>query len=70
MSFAHLGFELGMAVSEYNSGATSNYDDIIKYTFLYLEEVKKGVADGTIHGDDIADYYILVGQTWASIQAK
>jgi hypothetical protein len=35
-----------------------------------LEEVKKGVADGTIHGDDVADYYTLVGQTWASIQAK
>ena len=59
-----------MAVSEYNSGTTKAYDDIIKYTFLYLEEVKKGVADGTIHADDVADYYILVGQTWASIQVK
>lgn len=70
MSFAHLGFELGMAVSEYNSGVTTTYDDIIKYTFLYLEEVKRGIADGSIPADELGNYYILVGQTWASIHMK
>jgi hypothetical protein len=70
MSFAHLGFELGMAVSDYNSGTTTTYDDIVKYTFLYLEEVKRGVADGTIHMEELADYYIIVGQAWASIHPK
>lgn len=70
MSFAHLGFELGMAVSDYNSGTTTTYDDIVKYTFLYLEEVKRGVADGTINMEELADYYIIVGQAWASIHPK
>ena len=67
MSIAHLGFELGMAVSEYNRGAVDSYDAIIKFTMLYIQEVKRGIANKTISPDESADYYLVIGQAWASI---
>jgi hypothetical protein len=67
MSVAQLGFELGMAVSEYNSGRIDSYDTIIRYTLQYIEEVKKGVASTSIREEELPDYYLVVGQAWASI---
>jgi hypothetical protein len=70
MSLAQLGFELGMAVSEYNSGRIDTYDTIIKYTMLYTKEVKRCTANGIIHEEELPDYYIVIGQAWASISVK
>lgn len=70
MSLAQLGFELGMAVSEYNSGRINTYDTIIKYTMLYLQEVKESVAKNIITTDELADYYLVIGQAWASIATR
>jgi len=70
MSLAQLGFELGMAVSEYNAGHTSSYDTIIKYTMMYIQEVKRGVSVASIREEELPDYYLLIGQAWASIAEK
>jgi hypothetical protein len=70
MSLAQLGFELGMAVSEYNSGRVESYDTIIKYTMLYIQEVKRGISIATIREEELPDYYLVVGQAWASISEK
>jgi hypothetical protein len=67
MSVAQLGFELGMAVSEYNSGRIDSYDRIIEYTLMYIKEVKKGVSSGSIKEDELPEYYLVIGQAWASI---
>jgi hypothetical protein len=67
MSVAQLGFELGMAVSEYNSGRIDSYDRIIEYTRMYIKEVKKGVSSGSIKEDELPEYYLVIGQAWASI---
>ena len=67
MSVAQLGFELGMAVSEYNSGRIDTYDRIIEYTLMYIKEVKKGVSSGSIKEDELPEYYLVIGQAWASI---
>ncbi len=70
MSVAQLGFELGMAVSEYNSGRIDTYDTIIQYTLLYIQEVKKGISARSIKEEDLAEYYLVVGQAWAAISQK
>jgi hypothetical protein len=70
MSIAQLGFELGMAVSEYNNRRTDTYDSIIKFTLLYIEEVKRGLNNNTISEDELVDYYIVIGQAWASISSR
>lgn len=67
MSVAQLGFELGMAVSEYNSGRIDTYDRIIEYTLMYIKEVKKGVSSGSIKEEELPEYYLVIGQAWASI---
>lgn len=67
MSLAQLGFELGMAVSEYNSGRIATYDRIIEYTLMYIKEVKKGISSGSIKEDELPEYYLVIGQAWASI---
>ena len=67
MSIPQLGFEIGMAVSDYNNGTVKTYDNIIKYTLLYIQEVKRGVSMQTISPDDLPDYYLVIGQAWASI---
>ena len=70
MSLAQLGFELGMAVSEYNAGHTTTHDTIIKYTTLYVQEVKRGVSTRSIREEELPDYYLVIGQAWASITEK
>lgn len=70
MSLAQLGFELGMAVSEYNAGQITTYDTIIKYTMLYVQEVKRGVSTRNIKEEELPDYYLVIGQAWASISEK
>jgi hypothetical protein len=70
MSLAQLGFELGMAVSEYNSGRLDTYDTIIKYTMLYIQEVKRGITTGNIREEELPEYYLVIGQAWASIIEK
>ena len=70
MSLAQLGFELGMAVSDYNSGRVDTYNTIIEYTMLYLKEVKESVSKNIIATDELADYYLVIGQAWASIVAR
>jgi hypothetical protein len=70
MSLAQLGFELGMAVSEYNSGRLDSYDTIIKYTMLYIQEVKRGITTGSIREEELPEYYLVIGQAWASIIEK
>jgi hypothetical protein len=70
MSVAQLGFELGMAVSEYNSGRIATYDRIIQYTLLYIKEVKKGISSGSIKEDELPEYYLVIGQAWASISGN
>jgi len=70
MSLAQLGFELGMAVSEYNSGRVESYDTIIKYTMLYIHEVKRGISTASIREEELPDYYLVIGQAWASISEK
>jgi hypothetical protein len=70
MSLAQLGFELGMAVSEYNSGRINTYDTIIKYTMLYVQEVKRCTTNGMLSEEELPDYYLVIGQAWASISAK
>lgn len=70
MSLAQLGFELGMAVSDYNSGRVDTYDTIIEYTMLYLKEVKESVSKNIIATDELAEYYLVIGQAWASIVAR
>jgi hypothetical protein len=70
MSLAQLGFELGMAVSEYNSGRIDTYDTIIKYTMLYTQEVKRCTTNGIIREEELPDYYLVIGQAWASLSVK
>jgi hypothetical protein len=70
MSLAQLGFELGMAVSDYNSRRVDSYDTIIKYTMLYIQEVKRGLTTANIREEELADYYLVIGQAWASIADK
>jgi len=70
MSVAQLGFELGMAVSEYNSGRIDSYDTIIRYTLMYIDEVKKGVTALSIKEEELPEYYLVVGQAWASIHTQ
>lgn len=70
MSLAQLGFELGIAVSEYNSGRIDTYDTIIKYTMLYVQEVKRCTMNGMLREDELPDYYLVIGQAWATISVK
>lgn len=70
MSLAQLGFELGMAVSEYNAGHVNTYETIIKFTMLYTEEVKRGLSIGNIREEELPEYYLVIGQAWASIAIK
>jgi len=70
MSFGQIGFELGMAVSDYNNGILQNYDTIIKYTLLYISHVQKGVTNKIIKEEDLGEFYIVIGQAWASIHQR
>ena len=65
-----LGMDLGLAVSDYNSHDTDMFDEIIKLSLAYVAKVKQAVMEGQIREDDIADYFALLGASWASIQPR
>jgi hypothetical protein len=65
-----LGMDLGLAVSDYNSKDTEVFDEIIKLSLAYVSKVKQAVMEGQIREDDIADYFALLGASWASIQPR
>jgi hypothetical protein len=62
--------DLGLAVSDYNSKDTDMFDEIIKLSLAYVAKVKQAVVEGQIREDDIADYFALLGASWASIQPR
>jgi len=66
MSLVRLSFELGMAVSDYNCGITTDHFAIIRATFMYLDKVK--VTDLT--DDELVECYAIIGQMWASVIEK
>jgi len=66
MSLVRLSFELGMAVSDYNCGITTDHSAIIRATFMYLDKVK--VTDLT--EDELVECYAIIGQMWASVIEK
>ncbi len=74
MSLLHqivrLGVELGLTVNDYNAHVTNSFDEIIKVSLAYLEKVKEGVKEGVIPEAEIADYFALVGQSWASVISR
>lgn len=65
-----LGMDLGLAVSDYNSKDTEVFDEIIKLSLAYVSKVKQAVMEGQIRENDIADYFALLGASWASIQPR
>lgn len=65
-----LGMDLGLAVSDYNSHDTEVFDEIIKLSLAYVSKVKQAVMEGQIRENDIADYFALLGASWASIQPR
>jgi hypothetical protein len=62
--------DLGLAVSDYNSKDTEVFDEIIKLSLAYVSKVKQAVMEGQIRENDIADYFALLGASWASIQPR
>jgi hypothetical protein len=65
-----LGMDLGLAVSDYNSKDTDVFDEIIKLSLAYVSKVKQAVSEGQVREDDVADYFALLGSSWASIQPR
>jgi hypothetical protein len=65
-----LSFELGLAVSDYNSQATDNFDEIMKISLAYLSKVKEAVRAGEIKGEEVEEYFSFVGQSIASINSR
>ena len=65
-----LGMDLGLAVSDYNSHDTDVFDEIIKLSLAYVTKVKQAVSEGQVREDDVADYFALLGSSWASIQPR
>jgi hypothetical protein len=62
--------DLGLAVSDYNSKDTDVFDEIIKLSLAYVSKVKQAVLEGQVREDDVADYFALLGSSWASIQPR
>jgi hypothetical protein len=67
---ARLSMELALAVSDYNSKLSSNMDDVIKATLVYLENVKELFTAGEIDEKQLNEFFALVGQSWASVQGR
>ncbi len=65
-----LGVELGLSVSDYNSGITDNLDDVVKLTLAYLSVLREGVQVGRLEKDEIQTYFALVGQSWGSVRGR
>ena len=62
--------DLGLAVSDYNSRDTDVFDEIVKLSLAYVGKVKQAVLEGQVTEDDVADYFALLGASWASIQPR
>jgi hypothetical protein len=65
-----LSIDLGIAVGDYNSGASKNFHEITRLTLEYLNAVKEGVSAKQIKQDEIRDLFALVGQAWSVIEPK
>ena len=65
-----LGVELGLSVSDYNSGITDNLDDVVKLTLAYLAILREGVQVGRLEKDEVQTYFALVGQSWGSVRGR
>jgi hypothetical protein len=62
--------ELGLAVNDYNAGVVNTLEEVVRLTLEYLESVKEEYARKAISQEELNDYFALVGQSWASVQAK
>ncbi len=62
--------ELGLAVNDYNAGIVKGLDDVVRLTLEYLDSVKEEYNRKAINQEELNDYFALVGQSWASVQAK
>ena len=62
--------ELGLAVNDYNAGISTGLEDVVRLTLEFLESVKEEYVRKTITQEELNDYFALVGQSWASVQAK
>ncbi len=67
-----LGMELGLAVSDYNSGSVDNLDDVVKLTLAYLSVVRSMIAKnkGKVPQEVIHELFALVGQSWGSVRGR
>jgi hypothetical protein len=65
-----LGVELGLSVSDYNSGITENLDDVVKLTLAYLAVLREGVQVGRLEKEEIQTYFALIGQSWGSVRGR
>ena len=65
-----LGVELGLSVSDYNSGITENLDDVVKLTLAYLAILREGVQLGRLAKEEVQMYFSLVGQSWGSVRGR
>lgn len=67
-----LGIELGLAVSDYNSGLVENLDDVVKLTLAYLTVMRTMIArsNGKISQETIHELFALVGQSWGSVRGR
>jgi hypothetical protein len=63
MSLVRLGFELGMAASDYNSGVTSDHSEIIKTIYMYLDKVKSS----SLGEEELTECYTIIGHLWAGL---
>ncbi len=67
-----LGMELGLAVSDYNSGAVDTLDEVVKLTLAYLAVVRKMIQEskGSMPQEIIHELFALVGQSWGSVRGR
>ena len=63
MSLVRLGFELGMAACDYNSGVTTDHSEIIRTIYMYLEKVKSS----SLNEEELTECYTIIGQMWAAL---
>ena len=67
-----LGIELGLAVSDYNSGLVNNLDEVVKLTLAYLNVMRNMIArsGGKVSQETIHELFALVGQSWGSVRGR
>jgi hypothetical protein len=64
--------ELGLAVSDYNSGSVDNLDDVVKLTLAYLAVMRSMITKqgGKVPQETIHELFALVGQSWGSVRGR